>query len=41
MMNYVTEDGQVLWDEVVTFNSSKDRPKRLKTPKVEKLADDA
>ena len=40
MMNYVTEDGQVLWDEVVTFNSSKDRPKRLKTPKVEKLDDE-
>ena len=30
MLNFVNEEGQVLWDNVVTFNSSKDRPKRLK-----------
>lgn len=30
MLNFVNEDGRVLWDNVVTFNSSKDRPKRLK-----------
>lgn len=33
MLNYVDEDGLILWDAVVTFNSSKDRPKRLKAPK--------
>lgn len=30
MMNFVTEDGEVLWDNVVTFNSSEERPRRLK-----------
>lgn len=30
MLNFVDQDGQLLWDNVVTFNSSKDRPKRLK-----------
>lgn len=34
MLNYVSDDGQILWDAVVTFNSSKDRPKRLKAPKI-------
>lgn len=30
VVNYVSDDGQILWDDVVIFNSSKDRPKRLK-----------
>lgn len=33
MLNFVTPDGQVLWDEIVTFNSAKNRPTRLVNPK--------
>lgn len=32
MLNFVSESGEVLWDEVVKYNSGKDRPKRLKVP---------
>ncbi len=32
-LNFVTPDGEVLWDKVVTFNSSKNKPKRLVNPK--------
>ena len=35
MLNFVDESGQVLWDDVVRFNSSEERPKRPKIPKVE------
>ncbi len=32
MLNFVSEDGEVLWDAVVKYNSGKDRPQRLKIP---------
>lgn len=32
MLNFVSDDGDVLWDLVVKYNSGKDRPQRLKMP---------
>ncbi len=32
-LNFVTEKGEVLWDAIVTFNSSEQKPNRLKNPK--------
>lgn len=32
MLNFVSESGEVLWSEVVKYNSGKDRPKRLRVP---------
>ena len=36
ILNFVGEDGSVLWDAVVTFNSSKDRPKSSKKSQTDK-----
>ncbi|MBB5017811.1 hypothetical protein HNQ59_001081 [Chitinivorax tropicus] len=30
MLNFVAESGEIIWDAVVTFNSSEKRPKPLK-----------
>ena len=38
MLNFVAESGEVMWDVVVTFNSSEDRPKPLKKIKPAKSA---
>lgn len=36
MLNFVSSEGEVLWDKVVSFNSSKEKPKRLNTTKSDK-----
>ena len=33
MIDYVQQDGVILWDEVVAFNSAIEKPKRTTTPK--------